>query len=80
MRQSRFSLASTLVFIIGGICLTVGLAIKGDALIYYDLSKCRQAEKALLMGHARQAMILRNMLQRAVLRQIFEGPWSCVCQ
>jgi PAS domain S-box-containing protein len=47
--------------IIGGTFLTIVIALGGGWLIFYDLSKRRQAEREVLAGRAREAMILRTM-------------------
>lgn len=60
-RQADQAAAFTLTFIVIGTFLTIGLAIGGGALIYYDLSKRRQAEQAAMMGHVRQTLILRSL-------------------
>jgi PAS domain S-box-containing protein len=41
--------------------LTIALALGGGALIFYDLSKRRQAERDVLAGQARQELILRTL-------------------
>jgi PAS domain S-box-containing protein len=60
-KQADRAASSTLAFIIGGTCVTIGLAIGGGTLIYYDLSKRRQAERALMLGQARQTLILGSL-------------------
>ena len=60
-KQADQAVSITLAFIIGGTCVTIGLAIIGGARIYYDFSKRRQAEEALMMGHARQGLILHSL-------------------
>lgn len=47
--------------IIGGTFLTIVIALGGGWLIFYDLSKRRQAEKDLLANQAHQALILRTL-------------------
>ncbi|MDF0674781.1 MAG: PAS domain-containing protein [Nitrospira sp.] len=53
--------AFTLSLIFGGTLLTIVLAGGGGLVIFYDLAKRRQAEKAVMVGHARQALILRSL-------------------
>lgn len=60
-RQADHAAVFTLTFIMIGTFLTIGLAIGGGALIYYDLTKRRQAEQAAMIGHVRQALILRSL-------------------
>jgi PAS domain S-box-containing protein len=60
-KQADQAASFTLAFIVGGTFLTIGLAIGGGALIYYDLSKRRQAEKTAMIGQARQTLILRSL-------------------
>ena len=60
-KQADHAAVFTLTFIVIGTFLTIGLAIGGGALIYYDLTKRRQAEQAAMMGHVRQALILRSL-------------------
>jgi PAS domain S-box-containing protein len=60
-KQADQAASFTLAFIIGGTFLTIVLAIGGGALIYYDLSKRRQAEQTVMMGQARQTLILRSL-------------------
>ena len=47
--------------IIGGTVLTIVIALGGGWLIFYDLSKRRQAERDVLAGRAREALILRAL-------------------
>ena len=58
-RQADRAASFTLSLIIGGTCLTIVFALGGGVLIFYDLSKRRQAERDVLAGRAREAMILR---------------------
>ena len=51
----------TLSFVVGGTLLTFLLALGGGWLIFYDLSKRRQAEREVLAGQAREALILRTV-------------------
>ncbi len=60
-KQADQAAAFTLTFIVVGSFLTIGLAIGGGALIYYDLSKRRQVEQVAMLGQARQALILRSL-------------------
>jgi PAS domain S-box-containing protein len=60
-KQAVRAASFTLSLIIGGTFLTIVLAISGGALIFYDLSKRRQAERDVLAGQARQALILRTL-------------------
>ncbi|MEO5955042.1 MAG: PAS domain-containing protein [Nitrospiraceae bacterium] len=60
-RQADKAASFTLAFIVGGTCLTILLAIGGGILIFYDLSKRRRAERDVLAGRARQALILRTL-------------------
>ena len=60
-KQAVLAASFTLSLIIGGTFLTIVLAIGGGALIFYDLSKRRQAERHVLAGQARQALILRTL-------------------
>jgi PAS domain S-box-containing protein len=60
-KQADQAASFTLAFIVGGTFLTIGLAIGGGALIYYDLSKRRQAEKTAMIGQARQTLILHSL-------------------
>ncbi|MDF0668496.1 MAG: PAS domain-containing protein [Nitrospira sp.] len=53
--------AFTLSLIFGGTLLTIVLAGGGGLVIFYDLAKRRQAETAVMVGHARQALILRSL-------------------
>ena len=49
------------VLIIGGTVLTIVIALGGGWLIFYDLSKRRQAEREVLAGRAREALIFRTL-------------------
>ena len=60
-KQAVRAASFTLSLIIGGTFLTIVLAIGGGALIFYDLSKRRQAERDVLAGQARQELILRTL-------------------
>jgi len=60
-KQADGAASFTYTLIIGGTLGTVVLALAGGWMIFYDLSKRRQAEKAVVMGHARQALILRSL-------------------
>ncbi|WP_413936962.1 PAS domain-containing protein [Nitrospira sp. BLG_1] len=60
-RQADGAASFTHAFIIGGTLGTVVLALAGGWIIFYDLSKRRQAEQAAMIGHARQALILRSL-------------------
>jgi PAS domain S-box-containing protein len=60
-RQADRAASFTLSFVIGGTFLSIVLAIGGGKLIFYDLSKRRHAEKDVLAGRAREALILRTV-------------------
>ncbi|MBI3806853.1 MAG: PAS domain S-box protein [Nitrospirae bacterium] len=60
-RQADSAAAFTLSFVVGGTFLTIVFAIVGGRLIFYDLSRRRQAERDVLAGRAREALILRTM-------------------
>jgi PAS domain S-box-containing protein len=60
-RQADSAASFTYALIIGGTFGTIVLALAGGWMIFYDLSKRRQAEKAGMMGQARQALILRSL-------------------
>ncbi|MBX3349487.1 MAG: PAS domain-containing protein [Nitrospira sp.] len=60
-RQADGAASFTHAFIIGGTLGTVVLALAGGWIISYDLSKRRQAEQAVMLGQARQALILRSL-------------------
>jgi len=60
-KQADGAASFTYALIIGGTFGTVVLAIAGGWMIFYDLSKRRQAEKAAMMGQARQALILHSL-------------------
>ncbi len=49
------------VLIIGGTVLTIVIALGGGWLIFYDLSKRRQAEREVFAGRAREALIFRTL-------------------
>ncbi len=60
-KQTDSAASFTLSIILGGTLLTIVLAIGGGLVIFYDLAKRRQAEKAVMVGHARQALVLRSV-------------------
>ena len=60
-KQADRAASFTLSFVVGGTFLTIMLALGGGWLIFYDLAKRRQAEKDVLAGRAREALILRTM-------------------
>ena len=60
-KQADRAASFTLSFVIGGTVLTIVLALGGGGRILYDLSKRRQAEKDVLAGRAREALILRTV-------------------
>ncbi|MBS0180960.1 MAG: PAS domain-containing protein [Nitrospira sp.] len=60
-KQTDSAASFTLSIILGGTLLTIILAIGGGLVIFYDLAKRRQAEKAVMVGHARQALVLRSV-------------------
>lgn len=60
-KQADSAASFTLSLIIGGTFLTIVIAIGGGVLIFYDLSKRRQAERDVLAGRAREALILRTV-------------------
>lgn len=60
-KQADRAASFTLSLIIGGTFLTIVLALGGVGTIFYDLSKRRQAERDVLAGRAREAMILRTI-------------------
>ncbi len=60
-KQADRAISFTLAIVIGGTLLTILLAVGGGGRIFYDLSKRRQAEKAVLAGRAREALILRTV-------------------
>ena len=60
-KQADGAAAFTYALIIGGTCLTIMFAVGGGVLIFYDLSKRRQAEKDLRAGQAHQSLILHTL-------------------
>jgi|CXWL01.1.fsa_nt_gi PAS domain S-box-containing protein len=60
-KQADGAASFTYALIIGGTLGTIVLAIAGGWMIFYDLSKRRQAEGAVMMGQARQTLILRSL-------------------
>jgi PAS domain S-box-containing protein len=60
-KQADSAASFTYAIIVGGTFGTVVLAIAGGWLIFFDLSKRRQAERDVLAGRAREAMILRTV-------------------
>jgi PAS domain S-box-containing protein len=60
-KQADSAASSTYAIIIGGTFGTVVFAVAGGWLIFYDLSKRRQAERDVLAGRAREALILRTV-------------------
>lgn len=60
-RQAVQAASFTLSLIIGGTFLTILFAIGGGALIFYDLSKRRQAERDARAGQAHQELVLRTL-------------------
>ncbi len=60
-KQADGAASFTLSFVAGGTFLTIVLALGGGWLIFYDLSKRRQAERDVLVGRDREAMILRTV-------------------
>lgn len=60
-KRTDSAAAFTLSLIFGGTLLTIVLAGGGGLVIFYDLAKRRQAEKAVMVGHARQSLILRSL-------------------
>src|SRR5262249_49940185 len=60
-KQAVQAASFTLSLIIGGTVLTIVFAIGGGALIFYDLSKRRQAERDALAGQAHQELVLRTL-------------------
>ncbi|MEP6933893.1 MAG: PAS domain S-box protein, partial [Nitrospirota bacterium] len=61
LKQADRAASFTLSFVVGGTFLTMVLALGGGWVILYDLSKRRQAEKEVLAGRAREAMILQTV-------------------
>ena len=60
-KQAVQAASFTLSLIIGGTFLTILFAIGGGALIFYDLSKRRQAERDARAGQAHQELVLRTL-------------------
>jgi len=60
-KQAVQAASLTLSLIIGGTFLTIVLAIGGGVLIFYDLSKRRQAERDARAGQAHQELVLRTL-------------------
>ena len=60
-KQAGRAASFTLAMIVGRTFLTIILAIGGGMLIFYDLSKRRQAEKDLIAERTRQDLILRSL-------------------
>ena len=60
-KQADRAASFTLAFVVGGTFLTIVLAIGGGGLIFYDLSKRRQAERDVFAVQAREALILRTV-------------------
>ena len=60
-KQADGAASFTLSLVVGGTFLTIVLAIGGGRMIFYDLSRRRQAERDVLAGRAREAMILRTV-------------------
>jgi len=60
-KQADSAASFTLSIILIGTLLTIALAGGGGLVIFYDLTKRRQAENAVLVGHARQDLILRSL-------------------
>lgn len=60
-RQADRAASFTLSFVLGGTFLSIVLAFGGGWLIFYDLAKRRHAEKDVLAGRAREALILRTV-------------------
>ena len=59
LKQADGAASFTLSLVVGGTFLTMVLALGGGGRILYDLSKRRQAERDVLAGRAREALILR---------------------
>ena len=60
-KQADRAATFTLSFVAAGTFLTIVLALVGGRRILYDLSKRRQAERDVLAGRAREALILRTV-------------------
>ena len=58
-KQADSAASFTLSLVVGGTFLTMVLALGGGGRILYDLSKRRQAERDVLAGRAREALVLR---------------------
>jgi PAS domain S-box-containing protein len=61
LKQADRAASFTLSLVVGGTFLTMVLALGGGGRILYDLSKRRQAERDVLAGRAREALILRTV-------------------
>jgi PAS domain S-box-containing protein len=61
LKQADRAASFTLSIVVGGTFLTMVLAFGGGGRILYDLSKRRQAERDVLAGRAREALILRTV-------------------
>lgn len=61
LKQADGAASFTLSLVVGGTFLTMVLALGGGGRILYDLSKRRQAERNVLAGRAREALILRTV-------------------
>ncbi|MEO8046059.1 MAG: PAS domain S-box protein [Nitrospirota bacterium] len=59
LKQADGAASFTLSLVVGGTFLTMVLALGGGGRILYDLSKRRQAERDVLAGRAREALVLR---------------------
>lgn len=60
-KQTDRAASFALSIILSGTLSTIVLAIGGGLMIFYDLAKRREAEKAVMVGHARQDLILRSL-------------------
>lgn len=60
-KQTDSAASFTLSIILGGTLSAIVLAIGGGLVIFYDLAKRRQAEKAVMVGRARQDLALRSL-------------------
>lgn len=60
-KQADRAASFTLSLVVGGTFLTMVLALGGGGRILYDLSKRRHAERDVLAGRAREALILRTV-------------------
>ncbi len=72
-KQADRAASFTMSFIVGGTFLTIVLALGGGGRILYDLSKRRQAERDVLAGRAREALILRSCARCDVLCKALGG-------